>query len=133
MLRRRLMFFTDMGMLLYWMITAAMALSMLNIPGEWLFKDYHDPRVVAWNWSFFPLDILFSLTGLAALRMEDKGDPNWTLMATISLTLTVCAGLMAISYWMIVGDFDPSWWVPNLFLMIWPLPYLFQLIRGKPI
>ncbi len=133
MLRRRLMFFTDMGMLLYWVITAAMALSLLNIPGEWLFKDYHDPRVVAWNWSFFPLDILFSVTGLAALRMEARGDQNWKLMATISLTLTVCAGLMAISYWLIVQDFDPSWWLPNLFLMIWPLPYLYQLIRGKTI
>lgn len=133
MLRRRLMFFTDMGMLLYWVITAAMALSLLNIPGEWLFKDYHDPRVVAWNWSFFPLDILFSVTGLAALRMEARGDPNWKLMATISLTLTVCAGLMAISYWLIVQDFDPSWWLPNLFLMIWPLPYLYQLTRGKSI
>ncbi|MEM7639012.1 MAG: DUF5360 family protein [Pseudomonadota bacterium] len=132
MLRRRLMFFTDIGMLLYWVITAAMALSLLNIPGEWLFKDYHDPRVVAWNWSFFPLDILFSVTGLVALRMEARGDPNWKLMATISLTLTVCAGLMAISYWLIVQDFDPSWWLPNLFLMIWPLPYLYQLIRGKP-
>lgn len=108
MLRRRLMFFTDMGMLLYWVITAAMALSLLNIPGEWLFKDYHDPRVVAWSWSFFPLDILFSVTGLAALRMEAQGDPNWKLMATISLTLTVCAGLMAISYWLIVRDFDPA-------------------------
>ena len=133
MLRRRLMFFTDMGMLLYWVITAAMALSLLNIPGEWLFKDYHDPRVVAWNWSFFPLDILFSLSGLASLRMERKGDPNWKLMATISLTLTVCAGLMAISYWLIVQDFDPTWWIPNLFLMIWPLPYLYLLTRGKPI
>lgn len=129
MLRRRLMFFTDMGMLLYWVITAAMALSLLNIPGEWLFKDYHDPRVVAWNWSFFPLDILFSVTGLAALRMEARGDPNWKLMATISLTLTVCAGLMAISYWLIVQDFDPSWWIPNLFLMLWPLPFLFRLMR----
>ncbi|MEM7460424.1 MAG: DUF5360 family protein [Pseudomonadota bacterium] len=133
MLRQRLMFFTDMGMLLYWVITAAMALQLLNIPGEWLFKDYHDPRVVAWNWSFFPLDILFSVTGLAALRMERAGDPNWKLVATMSLTLTVCAGLMAISYWLILQDFDPSWWVPNLFLMIWPLPYLYRLARGQSI
>lgn len=129
MLRRRLMFFTDVGMLLYWAITAAMAIKLIDIPGEWLFKDYHDPRVVAWNWSFFPLDILFSLTGLASLRMEKAGNENWKIMATISLTLTVCAGLMAISYWLIVRDFDPTWWIPNLFLMIWPLPYLWLFAR----
>ena len=131
MLRRRLMFFTDVGMLLYWVVTAAMALKLLDIPGEWLFKDYHDPRVVAWNWSFFPLDVLFSVTGLASLRMEQQGHPNWKLMAVISLTLTVCAGLMAISYWAIVQDFDPTWWIPNLFLMLWPLPDLYQLVTDR--
>lgn len=133
MLRRRLMFFTDLGMISYWVITAAMAGGLLNIPGEWLFKDYYDPRVVAWNWSFFPVDILFSVTGLAALRMERAGHASWRIMAAISLTLTVCAGLMAIAYWAILADFDLTWWIPNLFLMLWPLPYLFQLIRGRPI
>ncbi len=129
MIRRGLMLFTDIGMLLYWAITAAMALKLLDIPGDWLFKDYHDPRVMAWNWSFFPLDILLSVTGLAALRMESAGHPNWRIMAAISLTLTFCAGLMAIAYWLIVQDFDPSWWIPNLFLMLWPLPFLFRLMR----
>lgn len=132
MIRRKLMLLTDIGMLLYWAITAAMALNLLNIPGEWLFKNYNDPTVIAWNWSFFPLDILFSMTGLAALRMEKANDPNWKMMATVSLTLTVCAGLMAITYWSFLRDFDPSWWAPNLFLMIWPLPYLYKLVRGKP-
>lgn len=129
MIRRGLMLFTDIGMLLYWAITAAMALKLLDIPGDWLFKDYHDPRVMAWNWSFFPLDILLSVTGLAALRMESAGHPNWRIMAAISLTLTFCAGLMAIAYWVIVQDFDPNWWIPNLFLMLWPLPFLYRLMR----
>ena len=133
MIRRKLMLVTDIGLLVYWGITAAMALHLLNIPSEWLFKNYHDPIVIAWNWSFFPLDILFSITGLTALRMETAGDPNWKMMATVSLTLTVCAGLMAIAYWMFLQDFDPSWWIPNLFLMIWPLPYLYQLLRGQSI
>ena len=129
MLRRRLMLFTDIGMLLYWGITIAMAIKLVDIPGEWLFKDYHDPRVMAWNWSFFPLDIFLSITGLMALRLENTGHPNWNSMAAVSLTLTHCAGLMAIAYWAIMGDFDPSWWIPNLFLMLWPLPFLYQLIR----
>jgi len=131
MVRRWLMRITDFGMLTYWGVTALMALSILSIPGEWLFKDYHDPRVMAWNWSFLPIDLLLSITGLWALRLESAGDARWKIWAAISLTLTVCAGLMAISYWVLVKDFDPSWWIPNLFLMIWPLPYLYQLATGK--
>jgi len=131
MIRRWLMLFTDIGMLLYWAVTAAMALKLVDVPGEWLFKDYHDPRVMAWNWSFFPLDILLSVTGLAALRMEATDHASWRVMAAISLTLTFCAGLMAIAYWLIVQDFDPSWWIPNLFLMLWPIPFLYALLRQR--
>jgi hypothetical protein len=127
------MLFTDIGMLLYWAITAAMALKFIDIPGEWLFKDYHDPRVMAWNWSFFPLDILLSVTGLAALRMESADHANWRVMAAISLTLTFCAGLMAIAYWLIIRDFDPNWWIPNLFLMLWPIPFLYALLKHREI
>lgn len=121
------MLVTDIGMLLYWSITALMALSLIALPGEWLFKDYHDPTVMAWNWSFFPLDMLLSITGLWALRLEQRSDPAWKIWAAISLTLTLCAGLMAISYWMIVQDFDAAWWIPNLFLMLWPIPFLVRL------
>ena len=122
---------TDFGMLTYWGITALMAIGIVSIPGEWLFKDYHDPRVMAWNWSFFPIDILLSVTGIWALRLEARGDERWRIWAAVSLTLTVCAGLMAISYWVLVSDFDPAWWIPNLFLMLWPLLYLYQLMAQK--
>lgn len=64
----KLMFIKDLGMLLYWSVTLLMAVKILDIPGEWLFKDYHDPRAMAWNWSFFPLDLALSLTGLRALH-----------------------------------------------------------------
>lgn len=131
MLRRWLMAITDFGMLTYWVVTALMAMSILSIPGEYLFKNYDDPQVMAWNWSFLPLDVLFSLSGLWALRLEKRGDPNWRNWALVSLTLTVCAGLMAISYWVLVRDFDPNWWLPNLFLMLWPLPYIYLLSRAK--
>ncbi|MEP0393371.1 MAG: DUF5360 family protein [Erythrobacter sp.] len=128
-MRRVLMRVTDIGMIGYWVVTAMMALAILDIPGEYLFKDYHDPRVIAWNWSFMPLDVIFAVTGLWALRLERLGDPTWRVWAIVSLTLTHCAGLMAISYWVLVQDFDPTWWVPNLFLMLWPLPFLWQLSR----
>lgn len=114
-------------MLFYWSVTALMALSIIDIPGDWLFKDYDDPRVMAWNWSFLPLDLLLSCTGLWALRLERRNDPAWKLWASVSMTLTICAGLMAISYWTIIGDFDVAWWIPNLFLMLWPIPFLTKL------
>ena len=129
MIRRLLMSVTDFGMLIYWAITAAMALGIAAIPSEWLFKDYYDARVVAWNWSFFPLDILLSLTGLWALHLERHKQREWRIWSAVSMTLTVCAGLMAISYWSILGDFDLAWWAPNLFLMLWPLPFLYLLAR----
>ncbi len=129
-MRRRLMFFTDIGMLAYWAVTALMALGLLSLPPEWLFKDYDDPRVVAWNWSFLPIDLAFSLTGLWALHRERTNAGDWKIWAAVSLTLTFCAGIMAISYWTLTGDFDPSWWIPNLFLMLWPLPFLLRLTKA---
>ena len=123
------MLITDIGMLLYWAVTILIAAKVLNIPGEWLFKDYDDPRVMAWNWSFFPLDIALSLTGLKALRLEKQANDAWRVWAVVSLTLTVCAGLMAISYWIFVRDFDAAWWLPNLFILIWPLPFIFNLAK----
>ena len=130
MIRRKLMFITDIGMLLYWSLTILLALKLLNIPGDWLFKDYDDPRVMAWNWSFFPIDIALSVTGLKSLQLEKQNNDAWRMWAVVSLTLTVCAGLMAISYWVLVKDFDPSWWIPNLFLMIWPIPFILKLAKN---
>lgn len=127
MLRRTLMAITDIGMLLYWSLTILMVIKLVDIPSEWLFKNYDDPQIVAWNWSFFPIDILLSVTGLVALKLEKNGDHSWRAWALVSLTLTVCAGLMAISFWAFVGDFDIAWWLPNLFLMLWPLPFIFKL------
>jgi len=133
MLRRTLMLITDLGMLAYWATTLLITLSIVNIPGEWLFKDYHDPQVMAWNWSFFPLDILLCATGLWALHRERQNHTDWRIWSAVSMTLTVCAGLMAISYWVLVGDFDVSWWAPNLFLMLWPIPFLARLVRTSDV
>lgn len=130
-MRKVFMLITDIGFITYWAITALVALKVLNIPGEWLFNDYYDPRMVAWNWSFFPLDIILSVAGLYALYLERKGNEAWRVWAIFSLSLTHCAGLMAICFWVIIGDFDLSWWIPNLFLMIWPLFFLFSLSKAK--
>ena len=120
---------TDVGFLLYWSLTALVAGGLLRVPAEYLFSDYENPLVVAWNWSFMPLDVILSLCGLAAVALHRRGKPAWRGVAIMSLSLTFCAGLMAISFWAIRGDFDPTWWAVNLALMIWPLAYLPGLVR----
>lgn len=120
---------TDWLFLAYWAITALKALGIVNIPPEYLYSNYDDPAIVAWNWSFFPLDIVFSITGLLALRRHRQQHPSWRMYAAVSLCLTFCAGLMAISFWTIRGEFDPSWWIPNFLITVWPLYFLPKLFR----
>ncbi len=121
--------FTDIAMLTYWGVTAAKALGLVEIPGEWLYSDYENPLMVAWNWSFFPLDLVFSVTGLGAAWLFSRGHPGWRILLPISLVLTWCAGVMAVSFWAIRADFDPLWWAANLFLVAWPLGFLPRLWR----
>lgn len=126
-LLKTFMIATDGGMIAYWTLTTLAALGAIALPREWLFSDYHDPTVVSWNWSFLPLDLALSATGLAAVWLATRGDPSWRILAAVSLTLTVCAGLMAIAFWAIRCDFDPAWWAANLFLLLWPIPFLVSL------
>ena len=120
---------TDIGFLTYWGVSALVLVGLLNIPGDWLFNDYYNPIVFAWNWSFMPLDVILSLLGIASLRLLARGNTQWKSLLLISMSLTFCAGLMAISFWAIRLEFDVSWWAANLFLMIWPVIYLPQIIR----
>lgn len=125
---RRMMAITDGLMLLYWVVTALAAAGLIPLSSALLYKDYHDPVMVAWNWSFLPLDLGFSLLGLAALARSRRGQ-NWQGLAIISLTLTSCAGLMAIAFWLLRGDFDLQWWLPNLALALLPWIWLPGLTR----
>lgn len=121
---------TDTLFLAYWTVTALVALKLLAVPEAWLFKDYHDPRVVAWNWSFLPLDLAFSLTGYGSLLLHRAGRAAWRPLALISLTLTFCAGLLAVSYWALLSELDPLWFLPNLALVLWPLLFVGPLVRS---
>ncbi|GAB4121953.1 MAG: YvaD family protein [Roseiflexaceae bacterium] len=115
---------TDIGFIVYWLITA---LSL--IPAVWLFKEYHNPIMVAWNWSFMPLDLFISSTGLTSLWLHHRHDPRWQAMALISLVLTFCSGLMALVFFTLRNDYDPAWWFANGYLMIYPLFFLPGMIR----
>lgn len=122
---------TDLGLIAYWSISLPLLLGFDVVPRAWLFKDYHDPIVYAWNWSFFPLDMVLSACGLLALRRHARGDASWRPLAAFSLALTFCAGLMAISFWAIRLDFDPAWWAANLFLAVWPCFFLPRLAGAR--
>jgi hypothetical protein len=115
---------TDVGFLLYW---SAAALGVF--PTEWLYKDYDSPIIISWNWSFAPIDLAASVIGLYSLALAKSGKAHWRAYALVSASLTFCAGLMAISFWTLQRDFNPSWWLPNLYLAIWPLVVAPKLAR----
>jgi hypothetical protein len=118
-----LFFIVDIGFIAYWTITWFHLL-----PPEWLYKDYTNPILVDWNWSFFPIDMLVSVSGLTSIRLYRKGSKRWTVFALSSLFLTVCSGLMAISFWIFHKDFDIAWWLPNLILLVYPFFYIGKLL-----
>ncbi|WP_213283412.1 DUF5360 family protein [Cellulomonas hominis] len=112
---------TDVGLLVYWL---AVALGL--IPAEYAFNGYESPVMRDWNWSFFPLDVLAAGAGLAGAYLLARGRPEGPAVTVVSLALTFCAGLMAISFWWLSGDVTLSWWLPNLYLM--GMPVYFALV-----
>lgn len=117
----------DWGMITYWSIISLGALAIITLPKSFMYDGYGTPVIDAWNWSFAPLDILFAVLGLASIQLERRQDSRWKALAIASLSLTFCAGLMAIGFWAIRGDFNPSWWIPNILLMILPIYWFFPL------
>lgn len=120
---------TDSAFLLYWILSALVLFKVIHVPASWMYAGYDEPRVVAWNWSFLPLDLGFSLLGLAAVNASRRGFGVWRSLALLSLAFTIAAGGMAVGYWVILGEFEPSWFFANLLLVIWPMGFLPNLIR----
>ena len=121
---------TDVAFLAYWTLVTVRLL-----PAGLMFAEYAEPRVRAWNWSFLPLDVAASLTGLAAARSAARGSPEAPTRLALSLGLTATAGGMAVAYWLLRGQLDPLWLAPNAFLLLFPLPLLVRLTvasRGRP-
>lgn len=119
-----LMVLTDLGFIVYWVVTG-----LHLLPPQWLYRDASNALMVDWNWSFLSLDLLVSFTGLLALTLSRRGNHAAQGLVTISLTLTSASGLMALSFWVLRRDFDLGWWLPNGFLLVYPLPYLVLLLR----
>lgn len=121
-LLRRIFYFVDTAFIVYW-ICAVLHL----FPKEYLFKDYDNPILQAWNFSFLPLDLLISVTGFSAIVCHMRQRSIWRSLALISLTFTFCSGLQAVAFWYLRSDFDMTWWIPNLFLMLYPLFFMVRL------
>ncbi|WP_223199514.1 DUF5360 family protein [Solihabitans fulvus] len=115
------MLVTDVGFLVYWASTIAGL-----IPPELAYKDYTNPILSDWNFSFLVLDVAASVTGLLSLRRPETG----RALMLVSLTLTSVAGLQAIAFWTLRGDFELTWWLPNLALLLFPLPAILVLTRS---
>jgi hypothetical protein len=116
----------DIGFIIYW-ICAALDL----FPPAYLFKDYENPILRAWNFSFLPLDLLVSATGISSIICHRKGNWIWEPLALCSLMLTFSSGIQAIAFWALRSDFDLTWWLPNLFLMVYPLFFCHGAMRRK--
>ncbi|WP_293904310.1 DUF5360 family protein [Phenylobacterium sp.] len=119
---------TDLLFLAYWAVAAAAQAGLIALPASLMYAGYDEPRVIAWNWSFLPIDLAFSVTGLLAVRAARRADPLWRPLTLISLILTQVAGLMAVGYWALLGEFDLSWFLPNVALVLWPLAFLPKLV-----
>lgn len=115
---------TDLGFLAYW-LSAAIGV----FPPEWLYKNYDNPILIAWNWSFAPVDLMASALGLYSLVLAKRGKASWPAFALVSVVLTFCAGLMAVSFWALQRDFSVGWWLPNLYLVVWPMVVVAQLAQ----
>jgi uncharacterized protein DUF5360 len=114
----------DIGFILYWLITV-----LKVIPSEYLYSDYNNPIMVDWNWSFLPLDLCISFTGLTSVLKFKRNYESWKNWALVSLVLTFTSGLQAIAFWTVRLDFDLIWWLFNGFLLIYPLFYIPGFIR----
>ena len=123
--------FTEIGMGVYWILAAFSAFGIVEIPAEYLYSDYQNPKVVAWNWSFFPLDLIFIVSGIAAF-CTDGSSARKAELFQLGLTAMFCSGLMAISYWVILCEFDPIWWGANIWLMCLPVLAYVSLRKADP-
>lgn len=114
---KRLMLATDVGLLAYW-----------GASGLGVFVAYRDGVLADWNWSFLGLDVMVSVTGLSALWLGRRGRAAGRSLMLVSLALTHAAGLSALNFWLLRGDFSPGWWVPNLWLALFPVVGVWVLV-----
>lgn len=107
--RKALLVITDLGLTAYWALTAVGIVSV----GK-------DAWLTAWSWSFLPLDALAILAGLTWSLLPGN-HPLSAPMFAVALALTLAAGIMALSFFLLWGTWDISWWLVNLWLTLMPI------------
>ncbi|WP_410876113.1 DUF5360 family protein [Nocardia sp. A7] len=114
---KTMMLVTDLGFLGYWIVTALGVLSV----GP-------DPFLRQWNWSFLGLDLAAIGLGLAGLALGSRSAVGLQVIV-VSLALTAAAGLMALNFYVIRGDYSLMWWIPNMWLFLFPVAALATIVR----
>ena len=129
-IEKLLLTLTEVGMIAYWVFAILVLLEVIHVSPDLMYSDYQNPIIVYWNWSFFPIDMLFAVIGLVA-TFTSISDGRRKLLSVVSLSLMFCAGLMAISFWLIQQSFDPFWWGVNLWLMLLSFAVLLRMYRAN--
>ena len=88
---------TEGGMLFYWCFATLVVLDLIYVEPEMMYSDYKNPLIVSWNWSFFPLDMLFAIVGLLG-RFSTLQPKKKETLSVVSLSLMFCAGLIAVPF-----------------------------------
>jgi hypothetical protein len=114
---KAVMLWTDVGFLAYWLLTA---FGVVSVGGSRFLQQ--------WNWSFLGLDLLAIGSGLVSLLLARRQHPAADSLIVVSLALTGAAGLMALNFYVIRGEFDLAWWIPNLWLFLFPVIALGALL-----
>ncbi|MFC9997944.1 DUF5360 family protein [Nocardia sp. NPDC127526] len=115
---KQTMLVTDLGFLAYWLATALGVLSVGS-----------DPFLQQWNWSFLGLDLVAIGLGLVSLIVARRRAALGERLMLVSLTATAAAGLMALNFYLVRCEFDPSWWLPNLWLVLFPAIALVMMLN----
>jgi Family of unknown function (DUF5360) len=116
------MFATDVGFLAYWAATATGVIPPST-----------DPLLVAWNWSYLVLDVFAAAAGLTALILLRRRSAAGRTLQIGSLALTHAAGLTALTFWALRDQYDLAWWLPNLWLTVFPIAALGAQLAPCPV
>ncbi|MGI5220529.1 DUF5360 family protein [Nocardia sp. CA-290969] len=118
---KRVLLWTDLGFLAYWIATV---LGVVSVGA--------DPFLQQWNWSFLGLDLAAIGLGLGSLLLARRRPEAGERLMLVSLTATAAAGVMALNFYLIRCEFDPAWWIPNGWLVLFPTVAITAMLIATP-
>ncbi|MEU4838941.1 DUF5360 family protein [Nocardia testacea] len=118
---KRVLLWTDLGFLAYWVATV---LGVVSVGA--------DPFLRQWNWSFLGLDLAAIGLGLGSLLLVRRRPTAGEKLMLVSLTATAAAGVMALNFYLVRCEFDPAWWIPNGWLVLFPAVAITAILIATP-